>query len=697
MDVWREIMKSKNNFDDNLVSISSSRTQLDNNPCGICRANGMPICKGHGTGSSGESSEVNDDRTSRKDLSATSDKSSLKSIFTSLKKSQLWVSDYEEMIFNYINPDSLILITANTGSGLINISGIPIKSESQEKAQNELLNAIEQELNQFLEESEHEVSVKIHRTGKRLEIKIPDKTCYDAFMQRLMDKNLLITRSAHVTHEITPPKKIQTAIKRSMSSLEELQEKNHLPGIAVAIISNQGKVTTQSVGVTNSTLFEAASLSKPVFAYIVLKLAQDGKINLDTPLYKYGHFGPPEIRIHENYNKLTARMILSHQAALPNESSLPEFIPEVNVGEKFNYSGVAYQFLGEVVQNITKQSLETLAQKAFAKIGMTNSSFMPPTGCSLIKLPDYELKPIPESLNALLQGTLDRHGQLSIIYHQDRLFIAEKADDGQIQLIEKDPSQIEENNLIAIKKRFADIPNNAFWLSKPISVEARELPLIIAIVGHPPKYAATIAIGHNPDNSVDLKQKFYIAHPGASLYTTAEDYGKFLRECTTDEFIRTEMFGVKISGEKNNKTCTPIVPSLAGKDTKAKDNLVSPDILMQIAWGVGIGLQRNPNGSFIAFHWGDNGSGRNLAAINLTTKMAVVCLTNSANGPLAFRSIAEPVVGDLTAVSQWLSRREGLPMAQGIRTNLTQEMRLYLHEQKQISTTTVSSNENKCW
>ncbi|KTD53843.1 hypothetical protein Lsan_3507 [Legionella santicrucis] len=46
-------------------------------------------------------------------------------------------------------------------------------------------------------------------------------------------------------------------------------------------------------------------------------------------------------------------MILSHQAALPNESSLPKFVPKVNVGEKFNYSGVAYQFLGEVVQNIT--------------------------------------------------------------------------------------------------------------------------------------------------------------------------------------------------------------------------------------------------------------------------------------------------------------------------------------------------------
>ncbi|WP_160116822.1 hypothetical protein [Legionella sainthelensi] len=78
---------------------------------------------------------------------------------------------------------------------------------------------------------------------------------------------------------------------------------------------------------------------------------------------------------------------------------------------------------------------------------------------------------------------------------------------------------------------------------------------------------------------------------------------------------------MKISGEKDNKTCTPIVPSV-GKDTKAKDNLVSPNSLMRIAWG--IGLQCNPHGSFIAFHWGDNRSGRNFAAINLTTKMEVM-------------------------------------------------------------------------
>jgi CubicO group peptidase (beta-lactamase class C family) len=67
---------------------------------------------------------------------------------------------------------------------------------------------------------------------------------------------------------------------------------------------------------------------------------------LDKPLYEYGDFGPPPMRGHENYKKLTARMILSHQAGLPNEFN-PPTIPFDYVspaGEKFDYSGEAYRF-----------------------------------------------------------------------------------------------------------------------------------------------------------------------------------------------------------------------------------------------------------------------------------------------------------------------------------------------------------------
>lgn len=435
-----------------------------------------------------------------------------------------------------------------------------------------------------------------------------------------------------------------------------------IPGIATAISSDKNELTTHSEGiianvsnpkkVTETTVFEAASLSKPVFAYIVLKLAQREILDLDKPLYTYfpkdDGFGPPDMRENENYKKLTARMILSHQAGLPNEvppgTSLDYISP---VGTRFDYSGVAYQFLGEVVEKLTSKSLETLAQEAFANLGMTRSSFMPPTACCFIKLSDNAPKPTPETIHLILEGATDLHNQLSIIYHQDKLYVAKKTKDGQLQIVEKDSNQVSERSLEAMKKQFYEIPNNSFWLSKPLPVEARELTLLTEIVGHPPEHAETIAIGHDAEGEVNPNKRFYIVHPGGSLYTTASDYAKFLNACTTDPAIRKELF-------------KPALSSLSGKDSKAMLKGVKPEVLEKLSWGPGVGLLTNADGHLIAFHWGDNGSGRNLAAMNLTTGKNIVCLTNSANGSRAFWKHAEPVVGELSSLRQWLSQREGL-------------------------------------
>jgi hypothetical protein len=94
------------------------------------------------------------------------------------------------------------------------------------------------------------------------------------------------------------------------------------------------------------------------------------------------------------------------------------------------------------------------------------------------------------------------------------------------------------------------------------------------------------------------------------------------------------------------------------------DAKVSEETLVQISWGIGMGLQTADNGNTIAFHWGDNETSRAFTAINLRTNEAVACFTNSANGPSVFQQIAEPVVGSLTPVSQWLSLREGLVFAE---------------------------------
>src|SRR3569833_3560937 len=78
-------------------------------------------------------------------------------------------------------------------------------------------------------------------------------------------------------------------VKIQMDSLK-------LPGISLAVIVNGQIVYHKASGMANidsgkkvddSTLFEAASLSKPAFAFFVMRLADQGIINLDKPLYQY--------------------------------------------------------------------------------------------------------------------------------------------------------------------------------------------------------------------------------------------------------------------------------------------------------------------------------------------------------------------------------------------------------------------------
>ncbi|KGT10301.1 hypothetical protein NV63_00790 [Elizabethkingia anophelis] len=92
--------------------------------------------------------------------------------------------------------------------------------------------------------------------------------------------------------------------------------------------------------------FEAASLSKPVFSYFVLKLAHEGKLNLDKPLYQYL---PADNISDERYKKITARMVLSHTTGLPNWSEITPIPLLFNPGEKFSYSGEAFVYLAKVI------------------------------------------------------------------------------------------------------------------------------------------------------------------------------------------------------------------------------------------------------------------------------------------------------------------------------------------------------------
>ena len=171
----------------------------------------------------------------------------------------------------------------------------------------------------------------------------------------------------------------------SKSGLEALMRENKIPGLSLVIIENAKitahmelglKITQKKDLIDEETIFEAASLSKPVFTYGILKLVEDGKLNLDRPLAEYLCY--TDIKNDERINFITARMVLTHTGGFPNWRPKNEVLKiHFQPGERFSYSGEGFLYLQKVVEHISGLSLEEYTQKnVFIPLGMTHSSFI---------------------------------------------------------------------------------------------------------------------------------------------------------------------------------------------------------------------------------------------------------------------------------------------------------------------------------
>lgn len=163
----------------------------------------------------------------------------------------------------------------------------------------------------------------------------------------------------------------------------------NVPGTSVALIQNGDvsylkqfglKTAGQEPPVTENTIFEAASMSKPVFAYVVLQLVEEGLLNLDTPLVEY--LGKPYIENDERHERITARMVLSHTSGFPNwrkggwrkGGPVPILFEP---GTSFRYSGEGFLFLQKVVEKLTNTPLDELMKERLLKpLGMNHSSYV---------------------------------------------------------------------------------------------------------------------------------------------------------------------------------------------------------------------------------------------------------------------------------------------------------------------------------
>ncbi|MDO9258132.1 MAG: serine hydrolase domain-containing protein [Bacteroidales bacterium] len=180
-----------------------------------------------------------------------------------------------------------------------------------------------------------------------------------------------------------------------------LMKAANVQGLAVTVFNNKEPVYQKTFGYKNAitkepinmeTNFYGASLSKPVFAVLVMQLVERGILDLDKPLQEYLpkpiYDYKPTKKWHDNYQdlkddpaylKITARMCLDHTSGFPNwrwDEADHKLRVKTTPGSRYSYSGEGLVYLQVVLEHLLDKPLEQLMQEnIFAPLKMNNSSY----------------------------------------------------------------------------------------------------------------------------------------------------------------------------------------------------------------------------------------------------------------------------------------------------------------------------------
>ena len=156
----------------------------------------------------------------------------------------------------------------------------------------------------------------------------------------------------------------------SAIAINRLMTGARVPGFSMAVVSDGRTTRCITAGVRNArariavdrqTVFAAASLSKPLFAYAVLKLVDAGQLTLDTAF----------VAARPGLCARRSPRGQDHRAPHPqshirtpnwrsDEFPLKTYFPP---GERFSYSGEGFVWLQHVVEAVTGADLETTLRR----------------------------------------------------------------------------------------------------------------------------------------------------------------------------------------------------------------------------------------------------------------------------------------------------------------------------------------------
>ena len=170
-----------------------------------------------------------------------------------------------------------------------------------------------------------------------------------------------------------------------VATVPHLMDLAMLPGLGIGIVRAGQPLWQYYAGVANvktktpitaNSLFPGASLGKPIFACVVLKMAQEGAIDLDRPLNQYLQ---EDVLTGQWGDRVTPRHVLTHSTGLPNWRSedSQKLTPTFEPGTRFQYSGEGFFHLQRVVEHIAGSGFEALMEeRIFRPLGMSSTTYL---------------------------------------------------------------------------------------------------------------------------------------------------------------------------------------------------------------------------------------------------------------------------------------------------------------------------------
>ena len=141
-----------------------------------------------------------------------------------------------------------------------------------------------------------------------------------------------------------------TSLEDFQLRLERLRAQEHIHTISAVIVKDQAIAWSRSLGdggaggISDTTSFHLASLTKPIAAAVILQLVDEGKVSLDDPISKYGVVLP-------NSGAVLVRHLMSHTS---------EGVPP---GSQYNYSGNRFSLLDSVIVRAAGKSVAAAIQE----------------------------------------------------------------------------------------------------------------------------------------------------------------------------------------------------------------------------------------------------------------------------------------------------------------------------------------------